>query len=444
MGNEASIDGSVCTRARRAAAALAALVALTGVACSSDGDDDDQAAPPPEADGGWARTQVWEHPDVLAYDRVAVGGSPETLAWVTRRPRGETEALAYNELRGDRDVASLDLAEPAPAAPAPPGASQRASSEVLIPVATATGDGLWAALAVSRDSPRGDNTGLVTWHGARDPDGAGANRTATRGVRLALPEGADGVPESAGIATTDDVTVAVALIAGEPVVWRSATEASASSPGRWALVDEIDQEIDGDLVGLRVAADRDQVVVAAVDGNGNPRLWRSDDGERWSAVDRERLPDSAGGVGLLTPVASDRIVVGWLADEESAPESASEVQVQSITGDEVSDEGTVSATDGRHDMARVDLNDVVLSPDDRLVVVGAAVRASNEITPMVWAQQGDDWTASEQTELAGRIDYEMRAAVAVEDTMVSVVTSRTHIDVECWTWSSPGEAEPDG
>lgn len=420
------------------------MVALTGVACSSGGDDDDRATPPPEADGGWTRTQVWEHPDVLAYDRVAVGGNPETLAWVTRRPRGETEALTYTELRGDQELASLDLAEPPPRAPSPPGASQRASSEVLIPVATATGDGLWAALAVTRDSPRGDNTGLVTWHGARDPDGAGANRTATPGVRLALPDGVDGDPESAGIATTDDVTVAVALIAGEPVVWRSATEASASSPSRWALVDDIDQEIDGDLVALRVAADRDQVVVAAVDGNGNPRLWTSDDGESWSAVDRDRLPDSAGGVGLLTAVATDRIVVGWLADEESAPESASEVRVQSVVGDEVGDEGTVAAADGRRDMARVDLNDVVLSPDDRLVAVGAAVRPSNEITPMVWAQDGNDWVASEQTELAGRIDYEMRATVAVEDTMVAVVTSRTHIDVECWTWSSDGDGEQGG
>jgi hypothetical protein len=424
-----------------AAAALAAVVTLGTLGCSSD--DGAPEPPPPEAAGGWARVDVWEHGDVLPFDRVAVGNGTETVSWVSRRSLGDTGALAYTELEG-REPTALDLADPAPPAPAPPDSRPASSDEVLIPVAVATGESRWGALAVTRDSPRGDNTGLVAWRGARDAGGDGAEVPA---ARLALPEGVDGVPDSAGIATSDDATVAVALVGGDPVVWHSTEDPSSSSAATgdpsWEPADEPDLDMTGSLVSLRVTADRDRVVLAAVDASGHAGLWTSSDGEDWSPVDRERLPESVGGVALASPVADGRVVVGWLADEETAPRNASEVEVQSLDGDEVGDEGTVTA-DGSAAITRLDLNDAVLSPGDRLVLVGAAIRRSSEVTPMVWAQDGDGWEASEQTELAGRIDYEMRAAVATRDTVVALVTNRTHIDVESWRWQAPGDDEDGG
>ena len=441
--------GIVCPRpALRAVAIVVGVVVLAGTAACSSGDEAPDE-PPPEVADSWARTDVWEHSDVLAYDRVAVGASPDTLAWVTRRGQGDTGALAYAELRGNGEPTAVDLADPTPpAAPpgAPPAAAAAGSDQVLIPVATACGDSLWAALAVTRDSPRGDNTGLVAWQGARSPDGfragtggsAGAGQAAVPATRLPLPDGVDGVPEAAGAAVMDETAVAVALVGNDPVVWHSTGDGSAAAADRWVAVDGLDLDVTGDVVSLRVSADAERFVLAAVDRSGHARLWTSTDGDEWSAVEAGNLPDSSGGVALLNPVSGGRIVVGWFStgDGEAAPNSAAEITVQSVDGDQLVDEGTVAADD-EHNMARVDVNAASLSPDDRLVLVGAAVRPSNEVVPMVWAQDGDRWTASEQTELAGRIDYEMRAAVPTRDALVALVTNRTHIDVESWHWQRP-------
>jgi hypothetical protein len=419
---------------RNLIAVVVALVTMLGMAGCSASDGEEAPDPPPEVAGGWARVDMWEHLDVLAFDRVAVGNDPDTLAWVTRRTRGETDALAYTELRGNREPTGLDLAAPAPAAPRAPG--QAASPDpVLIPVAVGTGDTRWTALAVTRDSPRGDNTGVVAWQGARSSDGAGGERTAAPASRLAIPEGVEGAPESVGVATIDDVDVAVALVGGEPVIWRRTGEGSDDEAGRWAAVENLNLGVDGSLISLRVAADRDRLVLAGVDESGRPMMRGSSNGEDWIALGSDALPDASGGVALLTPVDGGGVVVGWLADEESAPRYASEVVLQTLDGDTVDDEGTIAADD-MDGASGADVNGAVRSPDNRLLVVGAVIRRSGEAAPMVWAQQGDDWIASEQTELAGRIDYEMRTAMAHEDTVVALVTNRTHIDVESWRWQT--------
>jgi hypothetical protein len=189
---------------------------------------------------------------------------------------------------------------------------------------------------------------------------------------------------------------------------------------------------------MRVNGDGERFVLAGVDAEAQAHVWTSTDGERWDPLpdDGERLPTGVGAVGLLTPLAEGQVAAGWLADEDSAPANATSATIQRLEGDELSDQGTIVGDSGGS-VDRVDLGGAALSPADRLVVVGTALRPSGDRAPMVWARQSDEWRASRQPELAGRLDYEARAVTADGDRLLALVTGVAHVDVESWRWRSP-------
>jgi hypothetical protein len=195
----------------------------------------------------------------------------------------------------------------------------------------------------------------------------------------------------------------------------------------------------GDLVSLRMIGDGRRLVLAGVESDGTAHLWTSSNGRDWEAVAAGDLPAEAGAVGLLSALQKGRVLIGWLDDEDSAPWNASSATLQQLEPDgDLLGEGTLEA-DPERDIDRVHLTGAALSPDDRLVVVGAAVRADGVSTPMVWAHAGDGWRPSEQANLAGHLDHEFRVVVSVGDErMVALATAMSHPDVEAWRWR-PGD-----
>jgi hypothetical protein len=401
-------------------------VATFGAGCSDDGGDGDR--PPAEIRGAWERGEVQTHGDVFfTFDRVAVGGSPDTVAWVTRRTRGDTGDLAYSEMLAGADATSVDL----PVADGGPA--------VLIPVGVATDAEGWAAVAATRDQPRGENTGLLAWQTRR------TNASAPEvppGVPLVPPPGVSGAPQLASIGRANGASLVAALVGGQVVLWslpEGAGENGGAAPplAGWEA-SQPDLELDGELVHLRVTGDGERFVLAGVDDEAGGHVWTSTDGESWEPVPDDHLPGDVGAVGLLTPVAGGQVVVGWLADEDSAPANATSATIQRLEGDGLSDEGAITSDSGTR-IDRIDLAGAARSPADRLVVVGAAVRSSGDRTPMVWVRHGGDWTPTRRPELTNRLDYELRAVTTDDDRMVGIVTGVAHVDVETWRWHPPDD-----
>jgi hypothetical protein len=379
---------------------LAAVLGLAGVACTSSDD------PPPEIHQPWRRTAAWSHQDVISFDNVAVGTGTDAMAWFTRRTRGETDALAYLEIRDGEDAVEIEVPTPA--------------EGVVIPVAVATADDGWAAVAVTRDVGYGENTGLMAWTGRSRPgDEVARGEMLPRLDRIAPPA-------SVSIGRSAGTTVVASVLDGVPLVWDTPNESVAWEASR------PDLDLDQDLVSLRVVGDGERLVLAGVDADGAAHLWTSVNGDRWDPVASDALPREAGSVGLLAPLQRGRVAVGWLDNEDDAPFNATVVTIQSLDGEELTDQGRISA-DGGDD--RIDVSGAALSPERRLVVVGAGLQSNGTTSPMVWVRDGERWASTAQSELVGRLDYQLRAVTTTrDDTMVGLVTALSHIDVESWLW----------
>ncbi|MGH9213741.1 MAG: hypothetical protein ACRD2C_24160 [Acidimicrobiales bacterium] len=381
---------------------LVAVLGLITASCSS-GDDGRL----PEAQGRWERTGTWPHQDVTSFDHVAVGATAGTVAWLTRRARGETGALAYLEMRHGDDPVEIEVPTP--------------TDRVVIPVAVATSEAGWAAVAVTRDLAHGENTGLMAWNASIGADPAIAPAEVLPRLGEIAP------PESVSIGRSTRTTVVTAVLDGVALTWDTTND----QPGWEAAQPDLD--LTEDLVSLRVVGDGDRLVLAGVDVAGAAHLWTSTNGDSWDRIASDRLPDDAGAVGLLASLGHDQVAVGWLDDEDSAPFSATATTVQLLEDDGLTDQGRITA-DGS-DQERIDVSGATTSPDGRLVVVGAALRANGAPFPMVWVRDDDRWQASGQPDLVGRLDHVLRAVTTTrDDTMVGLVTAVAHIDVETWRW----------
>ena len=414
---------------------LAVAVSAATFACSSGSGE------PPEARGRWDRIDRWEQRSSFDFDRVATTSSADAVAWFTRQPEADGGGLAYWEIRDGEDAVEM----PVPVGPATPAGRSGASTgggadadadQVLIPVAVATDAEGWAAVAVTRDRPAGENKGLMVWQSRL----AGDDEVAP-GEVLPVPDGPSGPPASVSVGRSADTIAVAAMYDGDPVIWHRTGD--RTPPGDAAAEWQVSyREIGtgpGDLVSLRMIGDGERLVLAGVEDDGTAHLWTSTNGRAWDAVAAGDLPAEAGAVGLLAPLRDGHVLVGWLDDEDSAPWNATSATIQQLEPDgDVVERGTLEA-EPDNDIDRVHLTGATLSPEDRLVMVGAAVRADGVSTPMVWAEDGDDWHASEQANLAGHLDHEFRVVVSAgDDRMVALAAAMSHPDVEAWRWR-PGD-----
>jgi hypothetical protein len=409
---------------------------MASFACSSGSGE------PAEVRGRWERIERWEQRSSFDFDRVATTSSPDAVAWFTRQPAADGGALAYWEIRDGDEAREV----PVPIGTDTTGARARGrtaagraaagTDQVLIPVAVATDDEGWAAVAVTRDRPAGENKGLMVWQ-ARLADTVPVRP----GEMLPPPSGATGPPASVSVGRSADTIAVAAMYDGNPVVWSRTGNATppGSAGATWkASYRELGTGT-GALVSLRVLGDGRRLVLAGVESDGTTHLWTSSDGEDWEAVDAGDLPDKAGAVALLSALHKGRVLVGWLDDEDSAPWNATSATIQQLEpSGRLVDRGTLEA-DPERDIDRVHLTGATLSPNDRLVMVGSAVRADGVSTPMVWTRDGDTWRSSKQANLAGHLDHEFRVVVAAGDErMVALATAMSHPDVEAWRWR-PGD-----
>jgi len=398
--------------AGKGALAVGLVVLLTGTACASESDSS------LVVEGSWERMELWEQRESFDFDQVAAGNSADAVAWLNRSA-GNSDRLAYWEIRDGGDATEVEL-------PGPDG-------PVLIPVAVGVDADGWGAVAVTRDEAHGANTGLLAWHGA---SGLDATADIEAGQPLTPPGDVAAPPESVSVGRSADVLVVAALYEGEPVLWSRSGDDDAWRSG----IDSVDLGFgpQADLAGLRVVGDGTRLVLAAVADDGTPHLWTSEDGGDWAAVESDELPESAGSVGLLAPLDGGSVAVGWLSDEDSAPWNATAATIQRLTGDDLSDEGEIEALSD-DEVERLHLTSATLSPDDRLVVVGGALRPDSDRTPMAWVAGGDSgaegWEPTTQEELTGHLDHEFRAIVSTDDDrMVAVASALSHPDVESWQW----------
>lgn len=398
---------------RRWAAAVVACGLVAG-ACASESET------PLVLDGDWERTEVWERRNSFDYDQVATNNSPDAVAWMNRSADDPSQ-LAYWEIRDGGDPTERALTTP--------------TDSVVIPVGVASDGEGWAAVAITRDQPRGANTGLIVWQGrtGRDNEPAAAQP-------ITPPSGLVGAPESVSVGRSADSVVAAALYEGEPVVW---ARASNDDVGAWQsreVTSDLGLDDPAGLESLRIVGDGERLVLAGVGADGKAALWVSDDAASWTAVGGDDLPDSAGAVGLLTAVKRGRVAVGWLGEDETTPWDATEVTVQQLEGDELTPTGAVEAASSER-AKQIHLTSATLSPDGRLVVVGGVSRTSGDRNPMVWAWHKDDeeWLAADQESLTGHLDHEFRAIVGTtDDRMVAVAAALSHPDVETWEWRADG------
>jgi len=412
------------TRRGAGLALLAAGLAAATFACSSGSGD------PPEARGRWDRIDRWEQRSSFDFDRVATTSSPDAVAWFTRQPQADGGGLAYWEIRDGEDAVEM----PVPLDGAAAGDAVT-DEQVLIPVAVATDDEGWAAVAVTRDRPAGENKGLMVWQSRL----AGDDEVAP-GEVLPLPDGAAGPPASVSVGRSADTIAVAAMYDGDPVIWhRSGNRTRPGDGDEWEVSYREIGTGPGDLVSLRMIGDGRRLVLAGVEDDGTAHLWTSTNGRAWDAIAAGDLPARAGAVGLIAALRDGHALVGWLDDEDSAPWNATSATIQQLEPDgDVLDRGTLEA-EPDVDIDRVHLTGATLSPDDRLVMVGAAVRADGVSTPMVWAEEDDAWHASSQANLAGHLDHEFRVVVSAgEDRMVALAAALSHPDVEAWRWR-PGD-----
>ena len=121
---------------------------------------------------GWVPLRTYQHADVVAYDQVAAAPAEDGAVWFTRASRDRPD-LAVWTLAGGQEATEAPLSTP---------------EGIVIPVAVASGDGGWTAVAVTRDQPATANTGVA---------GAGVRRTGRCRARAAGPArlgGSDGRP----------------------------------------------------------------------------------------------------------------------------------------------------------------------------------------------------------------------------------------------------------
>ncbi|HMG42318.1 MAG TPA: hypothetical protein VK611_13355 [Acidimicrobiales bacterium] len=409
--------------ARRAGLIAAAIAAVATAGCASESESS------LVLDGSWERMDLWERRSSFDFDQVAAGNGSDTVAWLSRRQDDETGPLVYWEIRDGDDPAEFEL--------------PTLDDTLLIPVAVAAdGDG-WAAVAVTRDRANGANTGLLAWHGR---SGLADSADVEQAQPLTPPAGVAAPPSSVSVGRSADHLVVTALYDGQPVVWSRSGASSSSSgdgdgDGAWRSgADGVDLGLDAGtgLRSLRVVGDGARLVLAGVDDDGTPHLWTSGDGSTWDALSSGSLPRSAGSVALLAPLEKGSVAVGWLGDEESAPQNATAATIQRLTATELVDEGVLEAAPD-DDVERVRLTGATVGPDERLVVVGGALRPDSDRTPMAWVQDGDEWRATDQEELTGHLDWEFRAIVATDDDrMIAVAAALSHPDVESWQWR-PGD-----
>lgn len=389
--------------ARVGALILALAVGVAG-ACAKDAD----AGPTAELDG-WRRGDVWRQPDVAgAYDRVAVRGHLDGISWVTRAGDGGA-GLAHWEMASDGSVERTALAMP----PDP----------VAIPIDVAGDLQGWAVVAVTRDQPTGHNTGLVAWRASLGEAPAAAEP-------LAMPE--DGLPDRVVVGRAHGTSIVAGVTQGDLVTWLHDGDSGGWQTGRPDLGPDVE------LVTADLAGDSDRFLLAGVDADGRGHLWSSTDGVAWTALDGD-LPSGLASVRLLGPLAVGETAVGWLAaGGEDAPFSGPSVQIQRVNGEAVIDEGTIRAEDV--DVPAVSVAGAAVSPDDALVVVGAAWPEPGHRSPMLWVRLHDGWQASRQTGLVDRTDHELRAITSDWSTsMTAIVTPfPQHVDVEAWEWRAPG------
>lgn len=406
------MKGSWAQGAGKGALAVGLAGLLAGTACASESDSS------LVVEGSWERTELWEQRESFDFDQVAASNSADTVAWLNRSA-GDPDRLSYWEIRAGAEASDVEL-------PAPDG-------PVLIPVAVGVDDDGWGAVAVTRDDPHGANTGLLAWHGE-------AGLAATADVEAAQPLTPPGdvaaPPESVSVGRSADLLVVAALYDGGPVLWWRSGGDDAWRSG--VDGEDLDLGTRADLASLRVVGDGTRLVLAAVAVDGTPHLWTSEDGGDWAPVESDELPETAGAVGLLAPLDQGSVAVGWLSDEDSAPWNATAATIQRLTGDDLTDEGEIEAVP-EDEVERLHLTSATMSPDDRLVVVGGALRPDSDRTPMAWVAGGDSaaegWEPTTQAELTGHLDHEFRAIVSTaDDRMVAVTSALSHPDVESWEW----------
>jgi len=385
--------------AARLACGAALAVASLGAACS-------QGDPRWPELTDWERAEVWAHDDVVGFDRVAVATGPNYVAWLTRAA-GAAEELAYWELRDGETVDDTELAMP--------------DAPVVIPLAVASDYDGWVSVAATRDSPRGDNTGLVAWQ-------RGGPRP--RPERLEAPERGAAVPSAVNTGRAGDTALVAGVADGQVVTW-------TSHDGDDWRSDTPDLGVEAEMATIDVLGDGDRVVLAGVDVQGRAHLWTSIDGETWLTPEVDDLPTGVGSVTLLGQLDDGELAVAWLGQgqDETSPRRARAATIQRFAGEDLTDEGAIGARDD-DGIPRFSLEGATLSPEGRLAIVGSAGGGGDTVAPMLWVRDGDRWEPSDQPELTRLLDRELRAVTTVGDVMVGVVTpAPRHIDVELWRWT---------
>ena len=429
-------------RSRIPAAALVLALVLTA-ACGTDSDGDDGERPPELS--GWTRSLRVGHEDVITHDHVAVASDGTSLVWVTWG-RGSDPELSVKTLGPAAESKGEGLAMPE-ASSLPVLQAAGDSGPVVIPHVAAISGTAWTAVATVRDQPGEEKkSGLVAWQG----DTAASTGDRVAPSVLTLPDGRQPAHPRAAVGRVGEVAVIATLTSevatDDPeeyykptglTTWRS------TGGGEW--VEATPQlGLDAPLAGIGLTGDGAQLVLAGVDREGRAHLWTSPDGTDWDAVTDELLPTDVAGVGTLTTAAEGTVAVAWhLGDLENDPLGTfgGASRVQTFSDGRVDDHGNVTF-DREARLGQADIRGVVARPDGRLVVAGTAqTREGEDPVPMVWTQVGDEWVASEQPELTGRLDCAMRSLAADGDDadagLRAVVTCFTHVDVEQWQWQPP-------
>jgi hypothetical protein len=403
--------------------ALALLATGLG-ACGGGADDADL----PDELRGWSRSEVLGHTDVADYDRMAAASDGRRTAWLTRA-------------RGDTDI--LGVAEWSAAANHGPQHSDLTmldgiANDLVVPSAMAVDGRGWTAVAELKDEPGGRAAALAVWASAPGTPGPPAT--------LTLPDG-HVLSQTIAAARTVDVTVVVALTGPAPgtpglpeptdlVIWTTPVAADGTiDAGGWQRA-QPELGRDGPLATAGVVGAGDAgLVLAGTTDDGTAGVWTSTDGSAWEPVPAD-LPDGAGALDLLAPLGDGTALVGWATGE-----SGRAVELWRLDGSDLAAAGTVA---GPSDGGTVDLTDAA-AVGERLVA-GGSTRRGDTWSPMLWASTADadrqgegEWTATDQAQLVGHLDWSVEALAADgEDHMAAVMASAPfHVDVATWTWSRP-------
>ena len=383
--------------------ALALALAAVVVGCSSGGGRQDELS-------RWRRDDVFAHPDVVEYDRVAVAADGQRIAWLTRAP-GSTDALAvgvwaqHDELGPTRfELTTVD--EP-----------------LVVPAAAAMDAEGWTAVATIHDDDGIRSSELVAWDGASSDDvepvtlDAPAGHVFTGDVSAARFDGRAVVAASTG---EEPSTVGLPLPSAS-FVWTS------TGSGQW---DQAPLELGGGgaLADMTLIADGTRFVVAGIAPNDRPVVFVSSDAQSWDELTATDLPETVEGLDLVTAIGDGTALIGWVTEP-----SGGTVEVWQLAGPELTAVGPLAAAD---DIASVSL--YAAAVHDEQILVGGWARRPNGLVPMLWAWDDDEWRPSEQPELTGRLDWRLVALGPDDaDGLRALLVTPFHIDVETWIWSNP-------